>query len=367
MTLIVSIPDTNKQTTKEAAEKPKVRHWTTAEEEEFVDILNEEAAKGNHSDDSFKPTVWQICVDRLAATFEQPSDKRKGITHVRSRWDLLKKHWGIVHAMRSLSGFGWVEETQMVYAKDESIWAEYLKAHPEAQRFRNKPFPLYDKLTVLCESIIARGNKVVQIQRTSQKGVVKPKDAEVEAAQPDVLEEVEHADDEEDDEEDEEDEEDEAAPVSQKARKRAPSHTPIPRKQARLSGAHGLLAVADAVCELSEAMTEAPSVPNNDGSPIQHKRAIRMLENEPDFSDEERLTAIDLFIRNRRLGDSYLAFSKPALRSRWLGRQLREEGARAEQASQAALFASAWSSSPVPNFDGQASYNTAASSDSLPT
>ncbi|KZT51835.1 hypothetical protein CALCODRAFT_532352 [Calocera cornea HHB12733] len=332
------------------AEKAKIRYWTAAEEEELVDLLTEQAANGNRSDNSFKGT---------------PADEKKEIIHVRSRWDLLKKHWSIVHAMRSLSGFGWVEETQMVYAKDPSIWKDYVKAHPEAKRFQTKAFPLYDKLTPLCETIIARGDKVVRIRKKKQPATVRRTQDEEEDAQSDQHEEVENADDEDDD--DDEEEVEEVAQPPKARQKHTFSDMPAPKKRARISGAHGLLAVAEAVRELSEAMAIPPPAANGEGSPVRHQRAIRMLEKEDDLSDEERLTAIDLFVRNHRLGDSYLAFSNSTLRSRWLARQLREEGTRVEQANQAALFAATWSSSPVPDFNGQSSYNTIDTSDNLPT
>ncbi|KZT58424.1 hypothetical protein CALCODRAFT_539312 [Calocera cornea HHB12733] len=225
--------------------KPKVQYWVAEEEEELVDVLTEQAANGNRSDNSFKTSVWQLCADRLAASFPQPAHERKEPTHVRSRWDLLKKHWTIVHSMRILSGFGWVEETQMVYAKEESIWDDYLKAHPEASRFRTKPFPLYDKLTPLCETIVARGDKVVRIRKAPRQATVESSVAEAQVAQPDELDEVANADDE--DEEDDDDDDEEVAQPAKASRKRAPSHTPAPRKRACISGAHGLLAVADAL------------------------------------------------------------------------------------------------------------------------
>ncbi|KZT51363.1 hypothetical protein CALCODRAFT_443163 [Calocera cornea HHB12733] len=323
--------------------KPKVRYWVAEEEEELVDVLTEQAANGNRSDNSFKTSVWQLCADRLAASFPQPADERKEPTHVRSRWDLLKKHWTI----------------------EESIWDDYLEAHPEASRFRTKPFPLYDKLTPLCETIVARGDKVVRIRKAPNQATVESSVAEAQVVQPDELDKVANADDE--DEEDDDDDDEEVAQPAKASRKCAPSHTPAPRKRARISGAHGLLAVADAVRELSEAMLVTPPAASTEASPARHERAIRMLEEEPDFSAEDRLTAIDLFVRNHRLGDSYLAFSNPSLRSRWLERQLQEEGARMEQVSQAALFSSAWSSSPVPGFDGQSSYSTVNTADNLPT
>ncbi|KZO93451.1 hypothetical protein CALVIDRAFT_566456 [Calocera viscosa TUFC12733] len=358
--------------------KQKTRKWSAAEEEELVDILNEEAANGNRSDNGWKKTVWQICVDRFATLFPQAPDERKETGHMYSRWDRLKKQWCIVRDMRQLSGFGWIEETQMVYAKDE-VWTEYLKAHPDARPFRIKPFPLYDKLTPLCEPIVARGDRVVRIPKGRQQAAQtldefdNENDGEVadeEGEDADEIVEVAQPDD-EDDNEDEEDALGTPAPRKHAGKKRAASQTPAPRKRTRMSGAHGLMAVADAVRGLSEAMQAGPPPAGQEGSPVRHTNAIHMLEKEPGISDEDRLTAIDLFVDNPRLGDSYLGFSDPNLRSQWLQRQLRKQDARmSEQAQQAALFTSAWSSSPVPaNFDtsAQSSFTTASTSDSLPT
>ncbi|KZT51622.1 SET domain-containing protein [Calocera cornea HHB12733] len=48
---------------KSSNEKPKVQHWTAAEEEEMINILNEQAVNGNWSNNSFKNTRSQDGLD----------------------------------------------------------------------------------------------------------------------------------------------------------------------------------------------------------------------------------------------------------------------------------------------------------------
>lgn len=59
-------------------------------------------------------------------------------------------------AIKSNSGFGW-DEVNRVPTAPESVWETYMKAHPEAEKFRKRSLLHYDLLHELCANISATG------------------------------------------------------------------------------------------------------------------------------------------------------------------------------------------------------------------
>jgi len=297
----------------------KPRRWSAVEQELLVDILIEEASKGNSSENGWKPQVWHLVTQRLHDAYPQPVQLKKEKQHVYSCWVRLKNQWKVMDALKNQSGFGWDEASQSVTADDE-VWDAYLQAHPEAKQFRTTGFSLYSKLTPLVFGRVARGNNVVIVGDKSDTDINKGDQEEVDG---DMDGDVDDADDDDDDDDDDEEEGRDKNKTGRTTRKRSAAHGTAATKRVRLSGAHGLFAVADAVKEVGNLVTATES--GIDSSPNRHKQAIQLLEAETDFSDEEILTAIDLFARNRVLGDSYSAISRSSLRTRWLRKQLKAE------------------------------------------
>ena len=59
---------------------------------------------------------------------------------IQSKYSYLKKQYEIFKALKDLSGAGYDERTGIVSLGD---WTSYLKKHPDAKQFRNKPCPHY--------------------------------------------------------------------------------------------------------------------------------------------------------------------------------------------------------------------------------
>ena len=59
-------------------------------------------------------------------------------------------------AIKSNSGFEWDEVNRIPTAR-ESVWETYMKAHPEAEKFRKRSLLHYDLLHELCANISATG------------------------------------------------------------------------------------------------------------------------------------------------------------------------------------------------------------------
>ncbi|XP_028802254.1 uncharacterized protein At2g29880-like isoform X1 [Neltuma alba] len=74
-----------------------------------------------------------------------PGCSLKAHPHIQSRIKKLKTDYGVVSDLLNLSGFGWNAERKCVTAP-KAVWDEYVKAHKEAAKFRNKSFSYYDEL-----------------------------------------------------------------------------------------------------------------------------------------------------------------------------------------------------------------------------
>ncbi|OVA12594.1 Myb/SANT-like domain [Macleaya cordata] len=60
----------------------------------------------------------------------------------------LKKNYNAIKNLLEVSGFGWDPVREVVKAED-SVWADYLKAHPEAKTWRTKSVSCYDDLRTI--------------------------------------------------------------------------------------------------------------------------------------------------------------------------------------------------------------------------
>ncbi|RPA93801.1 hypothetical protein L873DRAFT_1613461, partial [Choiromyces venosus 120613-1] len=55
----------------------------------------------------------------------------------------IKKDYEIYTALKNNSGFGW-DDYRAIPTAPNSIWDAYLKAHPEAEKFRSRVLMHYD-------------------------------------------------------------------------------------------------------------------------------------------------------------------------------------------------------------------------------
>ena len=68
----------------------------------------------------------------------------------------MKKDYDIYVAIKNNSGFG-SDNLQSVPTAPESVWAAYIKGHPEAEKFPKRSVLHYDILHELCANISATG------------------------------------------------------------------------------------------------------------------------------------------------------------------------------------------------------------------
>ncbi|MBA0594441.1 hypothetical protein Gorai_011346 [Gossypium raimondii] len=77
--------------------------------------------------------------------------------HIRNRLKTWKKQYGTLRDLLSHPGFKWDRTWKMIIA-DDSVWTNYVKAHPEARTFRGRVIENYDNLC----TIFANDNDVAE-------------------------------------------------------------------------------------------------------------------------------------------------------------------------------------------------------------
>ncbi|XP_060968289.1 putative disease resistance protein RGA3 [Cannabis sativa] len=83
--------------------------------------------------------------------------------HIESEIKFLKKRFEIVHEIlngQCSNEFTWNSCKKMVTA-EEIVWDVYIQIHPEANEFRNKPFPFYEELKELY-SLTVEDQKIIK-------------------------------------------------------------------------------------------------------------------------------------------------------------------------------------------------------------
>ncbi|RDX49207.1 hypothetical protein OH76DRAFT_1321152, partial [Lentinus brumalis] len=102
---------------------------------------------------NFSETTWKKIspwVDSVRVTGGE-----KSWTSCKAKWHALRKTLELVELLAhggggGASGFTWSpEHGANITPADEPAWAAFVKAHPEAEQFRNKGWPFYEKMAAL--------------------------------------------------------------------------------------------------------------------------------------------------------------------------------------------------------------------------
>ncbi|GJV14255.1 probable L-cysteine desulfhydrase, chloroplastic [Tanacetum coccineum] len=115
------------------------------------------------AENGFKPGYNQAVQNLLDISI--PNSGLKADPHIKSRLKTWRTKFSIMHDMvfgSNTSGFGWDTEKCVLTAPDD-VWDSYLKTHPEATKFRNKAFPLFDKLSTVFGKDRASGSRAIDL------------------------------------------------------------------------------------------------------------------------------------------------------------------------------------------------------------
>ncbi|KAK7017748.1 hypothetical protein R3P38DRAFT_3320499 [Favolaschia claudopus] len=285
-----------------AAPKQTRVRWTASDDKIVVDTLKQAKKDGLQADSGWRPVVWGKCAEALKDNFKD------------------------LHGLRDLSGFGWDDGLKMVTATD-GVWADLLKRHPEHERWRSTPFPLYDSILELVEGVVATGvgafhagpstappassnvdNELPPPQTPQGKDndgdiVMTPPNADVDN---DLIA---------------------SSPIRPRTRKRAASSSPTTSTSTTVKKSRNRN--AGAVNQVAIAMQSVASALTTDGSPHGRMRqaAVKMMQDDGEFSSDEESTVMLLLSRDKdaSISSTFLAAEPKSRRTAFLRKVLAAE------------------------------------------
>uniref|UniRef100_A0A2N9GSH5 DDE Tnp4 domain-containing protein n=1 Tax=Fagus sylvatica TaxID=28930 RepID=A0A2N9GSH5_FAGSY len=127
--------------------------WSTPMHVMLLDILEEEALKGNKPSNTFKPQSFARVAKEISERF--------GVTcipdHVSNRLRTIRTTWKTIQTVRNNSGFGWDDNLKMITC-DPKTQDEYLMANPTHVQYLNKKIEFYDKMAIVVGKDVATGS-----------------------------------------------------------------------------------------------------------------------------------------------------------------------------------------------------------------
>ncbi|OVA18483.1 Myb/SANT-like domain [Macleaya cordata] len=119
-------------------------NWTPTMDRYFIGIMVDQVRRGNKNGNVFRKKAWKQMVVLFNTKFRLQLDKEV----LRNRAKKLRIQYIAMKMLLDKTGFHWDDTRQMVTA-DDSVWDDYLKAHPEARSYRTKTLPNYNDLCVI--------------------------------------------------------------------------------------------------------------------------------------------------------------------------------------------------------------------------
>ncbi|OMO53230.1 hypothetical protein CCACVL1_28789 [Corchorus capsularis] len=108
----------------------------------MLEILAEEAQKGNKPSNFFKPTSFH----RVTTTISERFDVVCESDHVENQLKTFECTWQLITTIRGSNGFGWDDKLKMIVAAKKP-YEEALEAHPKWE-YLNKKLEMYDEMSL---------------------------------------------------------------------------------------------------------------------------------------------------------------------------------------------------------------------------
>ncbi|KAK9139261.1 hypothetical protein Scep_008942 [Stephania cephalantha] len=119
-------------------------YWQPPMDRYFIDLMLDQVNRGNQFDGTFRRHAWMDMVELFNAKFGFNYD----IVILKNRYKTLKRQHNAIKLLLDQEGFAWDETRQMVTA-DDSVWHDYIKAHPDAKQYITRPVTYYKDLCVI--------------------------------------------------------------------------------------------------------------------------------------------------------------------------------------------------------------------------
>ncbi|KAL5557526.1 hypothetical protein UlMin_039762 [Ulmus minor] len=104
----------------------------------------EQVHRGNRQNNSFGKKAWKHMRDEFYKKTGLNWDKEQ----LKNRYAVLRRQYGIVNSLLSHNDFAWNETTRTIVASREA-WAEYIRAHPDAESIKTGGCPTYRELCII--------------------------------------------------------------------------------------------------------------------------------------------------------------------------------------------------------------------------
>ncbi|KAK5826339.1 hypothetical protein PVK06_021257 [Gossypium arboreum] len=127
--------------------------WTKPMEHLFLEILAEEAQKGNKPSNSFKAVSINRVTKAISKRFQVHCDAKHVENHLRT----VKNQWQIICTIRGESGFGWDDNLKMITC-DRATYDATVMAHKKYEPFLNKSIDHYDEMALVVGKDMATGS-----------------------------------------------------------------------------------------------------------------------------------------------------------------------------------------------------------------
>ncbi|KAH1083407.1 hypothetical protein J1N35_023168 [Gossypium stocksii] len=127
--------------------------WTKPMEHLFLEILAEEAQKGNKPSNSFKAFSINRVAEAISERFQVYCDAKHVENHLRT----VKNQWQIICTIRDQSGFGWDDNMKMITC-DRATYDATVIAHKKYEPFLNKSIDHYDEMALVVGKDMATGS-----------------------------------------------------------------------------------------------------------------------------------------------------------------------------------------------------------------
>ncbi|XP_040972526.1 uncharacterized protein [Gossypium hirsutum] len=127
--------------------------WTKSMEHLFIEILVEEAQKGNKPSNTFKVISINRVVEAISERFQFQCDAKHVENHLRTE----KNQWQIICTIRGESGFGWDDNMKMITC-DRATYDAVVMAHKKYEPFLNKSIDHYDEMALVVGKDMATGS-----------------------------------------------------------------------------------------------------------------------------------------------------------------------------------------------------------------
>ncbi|GFY91640.1 hypothetical protein Acr_08g0000360 [Actinidia rufa] len=118
----------------------------------LIDLLLDQVLRGNKIGHAFITQAWNEIVKSFNSKFGSHYDKEV----LKSRYKHLRQQYSDVKILLDQSGFSWDENQEMVTA-EEYVWDSFTKAYPDAQSYKFRTVPSYQKLCVIYGEEVPNG------------------------------------------------------------------------------------------------------------------------------------------------------------------------------------------------------------------